>query len=139
MGMIIEVGKYYRTRNNQKARVLATDRKYSAYPVVGLLEQHSTEEVIVWTAEGKYSANNNNENTLDLVGTWFDPPTVNWATMPHWANWVAQNENGVWCWYEEEPKKLCREWISHSNHGKIPEQFAPTNLAPWHYSLAERP
>ena len=28
----------------------------------------------------------------------------NWADAPEWANWLAQDENANWTWYETEPK-----------------------------------
>lgn len=27
-----------------------------------------------------------------------------WRGAPHWANWLSQDSDGVWCWYEPEPE-----------------------------------
>lgn len=29
--------------------------------------------------------------------------TPDWDNAPEWANWVAQDKNGSWCWYKNEP------------------------------------
>ena len=144
--LVIEVGKFYRTRNDQKVRILATDRKGSGYEVVGLIDYGKGEAWASWTKLGKYNINEKN-HTLDLVAPWIDPPVVNWAAMPAWAKWVAMDEDGVWSWFEtkpwrvEETTKPSPEWQRHGSwtFGMIPSAFAPTYCGPWQDSLVERP
>jgi len=31
------------------------------------------------------------------------PKKPDWKDAPEWANWLAQDEDGEWPWFEEEP------------------------------------
>jgi hypothetical protein len=55
-----------------------------------------------------------------------------WKNAPEWANYVAKNKNGVWCWYENMPSThpSLEEWID--NGGKYQE-------ISWRDSLQKRP
>lgn len=33
-----------------------------------------------------------------------------WEDAPDWANWLAMDEDGTWCWHEEEPDMACGVW-----------------------------
>jgi hypothetical protein len=33
-----------------------------------------------------------------------------WSDAPEWAQWLAQDEDGGWCWYEGKPKEAERGW-----------------------------
>lgn len=33
-----------------------------------------------------------------------------WKDAPEWAQWLAQDENGKWFWYEREPSKDQAQW-----------------------------
>lgn len=37
-----------------------------------------------------------------------------WKYAPEWANWLAQNGDGVWGWYEREPQWIGEDqtWIA---------------------------
>lgn len=35
-----------------------------------------------------------------------------WKDAPDWANYFAMNSNGNWYWYEGEPIKGDKSWIS---------------------------
>ena len=137
----IEAGKYYRTRDGEKVRITATDRKHPYYVVTGLfLQDDGTEELGTWTKEGNFSNNKNNagKHHSDLVSLWYEPPVVNWAPLPVWAQYIAQNENGVWWWFPERPEILYDAW-TRRNGGRIPEEYAPSYSGPWWESLVERP
>jgi len=34
----------------------------------------------------------------------------NWKDAPEWARYLAQNKNGTWCWYENEPYRDFDMW-----------------------------
>ena len=34
-----------------------------------------------------------------------------WKDAPEWANWLAMDENGAWCWYELEPRYDGEMWL----------------------------
>jgi hypothetical protein len=38
---------------------------------------------------------------IEMEGQKFQP---DWSTAPEWANWLAQDENGRWCFYDMKPE-----------------------------------
>jgi len=36
----------------------------------------------------------------------------NWKDAPAWAQWLAQDEDGEWYWYENEPQILANMWVA---------------------------
>jgi hypothetical protein len=61
-----------------------------------------------------------------------------WSKAPKWAKWVAEDEDGVWHWYEKKPvilTKYCRVWDYVD--GEVEEVKHFENL--WKYSLSRRP
>ena len=32
--------------------------------------------------------------------------------IPNWANWIAQDEDGVWWAFEEQPSRMHNHWMS---------------------------
>lgn len=38
----------------------------------------------------------------------------NWKEAPEWANYLAQDADGAWYWYEDEPKIEGNQWIVES-------------------------
>lgn len=40
---------------------------------------------------------------------------------PKWANWLAQDEDGEWWWYEMKPKLRFgfKAWVETSRNGKL--------------------
>ena len=147
MGISIEVGKYYRTRNRYQVRILATDRVSPTRPIVGLIrfdEDEEKERVYLWTENG-HCHSDNVENNFDIVKEWYDPPVVDWPAMPAWARWVAQNEDGYWYWLSEKPEMVLDRTIYSDeegvlqNGGRIPTEYTPAYSGPWEDSLVERP
>ena len=145
----VTTGKYYRTRNNYKVRILTTDRKHN-YPAVGLLDCKGVDELHSWSLEGRWFSSTS-ENDLDLVCEWYEPPVIDWPAMPAWARYVAQNEDGSWWWFTQAPERVS-DVVTHDNGGKIedergvltdgeriPEKYAPIYSGPWEDSLVERP
>ena len=66
--MKLEVGKTYLTRDGSRVRILATDIGNKDYPIAGAvrLDDEEPEELLSWTKEGKYYAQNINDS-YDLV------------------------------------------------------------------------
>jgi len=61
----------------------------------------------------------------------------NWDMAPVWANYVAQNEDGRWHWYESKPTPMhqARAW---GTIGKR-ESVWPTVVDYWRETLTLRP
>ncbi len=58
-----------------------------------------------------------------------------WKSAPKWAQWLAQDLNGEWWWYENEPFLNRDAWVPDGgNH----EMFIPVS-AYWRESLEQRP
>lgn len=39
--------------------------------------------------------------------------TPHWVDAPEWAQWLAQDEDGEWYWFQDEPEAMgCKEWIT---------------------------
>jgi hypothetical protein len=58
-----------------------------------------------------------------------------WKDAPEWANWLAQDKDGTWYWYEQEPRQGNSGFIyttgfvlSHESH-----------MATWRKTLERRP
>ena len=133
----IEVGKCYRTRDGNKVRILVTNRRCeNNMSVVGLIFTGFIEEVGAWRSNGCFSYEN---HPFDLISAWYDPPAVDWATLPAWARYAGQNKDKTWHWYQEQPKQLNAAWMSYNNSGTIPDSYAPVYSGPWWDSLVERP
>lgn len=59
-----------------------------------------------------------------------------WNDAPEWANWVAQDPNGSWWWYEHEPRKGKSRWINTAD--TMCSQARVLHID-WHNTLEERP
>lgn len=49
-----------------------------------------------------------------------------WKDSPEWAQWLAQDSDGDWYWYELEPANLRNGWAPDS--GKL--EYAGTSEMP---------
>lgn len=39
--------------------------------------------------------------------------TPHWIDAPEWANWLAQDEDGQWHWFQDKPEAMpCGEWLT---------------------------
>ena len=122
MRIKFEVGKYYRTVNGKKVRVVATD---GVFP-----------ETIIGIIQGEF----NGEWKSDGIHEWIDKPSPPWAEVPKWFNWFAMDENGKQFYYEGRPINQGSSWIFRSgaflnihNDHRIPV------TCDWKDSLVERP
>lgn len=66
-----------------------------------------------------------------------------WKDAPDWAGWLAQDEDGVWYWHQNEPGQNgedvnnCRYWLSHGE-SDIADGGGEL-LGDWHDTLEKRP
>lgn len=141
--MLIELGKTYRTRGGDKVHIFKTDLRDAQYPIVGYRELQDGDEYESWTAEGKYNRKALN-TCLDIVALWQEPgvPTLSpklIKALPEWANWVAMDEDGMWCWFGMEPyaRADLGMWHRTTLYGIIPDSLAPDWTGDWRDSLVE--
>lgn len=57
-----------------------------------------------------------------------------WEIAPDWANWLAQDESGVWYWFEERP--IQGGCTFQPTTGRMLRHIPDTS---WDKSLEERP
>lgn len=57
-----------------------------------------------------------------------------WRDAPEWANWLAQDMDGVWHWYSQQPRFDGEEWLppigSKSTRHEVSPEDASENLEP---------
>lgn len=137
--LVIEVGKFYRTRDNRKARIYATDagREFAVHGAI----YHENINAWVpqrWHISGK-EFSQEKEFDFDLVCDWEEPLISDFdpTCLPAWANWIAMNENRYWYFFRNKPKVSDGFWGCVSNsYGFIPPDFAPKNFKlNWESSL----
>lgn len=39
-----------------------------------------------------------------------------WKDAPEWANYLAMDDDGEWCWYEERPVPRINFWVSDGRY-----------------------
>lgn len=61
-----------------------------------------------------------------------------WSDAPAWANWLAQDRDGWWIWYQNEPYALRGLW--HNVYGLTKICAIGGNRSPmWAKTLEQRP
>lgn len=127
----IEVGKFYRTRNNKKARIYATDAGRE-FAVHGAIYNENINAWVPhrWHISGReYSQDK--EFDFDLICEWEEPVTLDFdpTCLPAWANWIGMAEDKRWYFFKNKPKASTCFWDGSSNiYGLIPPEFAPKNF-----------
>lgn len=140
MGIIIEAGKFYATKNGLKVRIYSVDGTPDA-PVHGAFLGPKGWNARLWTHEGTALF----AIELDIIDPWIEKPIVDWSAMPKWGNYVAMDKNGKWHWYALLPSispDSCGMWKLNTSStfcGFIPPGFHPQFGGDWNQSLAERP
>lgn len=41
-----------------------------------------------------------------------------WKDAPEWARYIAQDRDGLWCWFELEPQVRINYWAVNDNGGR---------------------
>lgn len=101
-----------------------------------------------WNNDGLSS----DSSQFNLKEPWVDRPIVNWDTLPKWATWVAQDEDGWWWWYTAQPDLANENWVRSTidihSAGRIPVKYEPkwgnknipnSTCGAWRESLVRRP
>lgn len=128
----VEVGKFYRTRNNKKARIYATDAG-GEYTVHGATYCENINAWVPhqWNISGRDSFSQEKEFNFDLIWEWEEPVILDFdpTCLPAWANWIAMSEDKHWYFFHDKPKLSTYFWNSDSSaYGFIPYGFAPKNF-----------
>ena len=50
--------------------------------------------------------------------------------IPEWANWIAQDRNGEWWTFEDEPELFYWGWWSASLYSRIKTRYICTEYKP---------
>lgn len=73
-----------------------------------------------------------------------DPPS--WLSAPKWAEWLAQNESGRWCWYEKKPLAVPAETsddVGEWDIARTEDEFENSVMGMpnqyWYSTLVSRP
>lgn len=67
-----------------------------------------------------------------------------WKDAPEWAQWLAMDEDGQWCWFVGEPSKYNYVWMpapEYNNNGDTYEEafgFSGSQTT-WEETLEPRP
>lgn len=65
-----------------------------------------------------------------------------WNDAPSWANYLAQDYNGTWYWYEAKPiyNRYLEHWfVTYPYGGTKRERYIPNPNLNWKETLEERP
>lgn len=68
--------------------------------------------------------------------------TPHWVDAPEWAQWLAQDEDGQWHWFQDKPEAMaCGEWLTLTGGDYKKSEWARTtpNYRKWTNTLEARP
>jgi hypothetical protein len=62
-----------------------------------------------------------------------------WSIAPEWANYLAQDRDGSWHWYQDEPKQDHEQWVlaNHCTEWKLYRPIVESKN--WKETLERRP
>jgi len=97
--------------------------------------------------EENNTANGNAElaGLTEVVGDWRDSlenrPAVkpDWKGAPEWAQWLTQNADGCWLWWEEMPIAGKSQWVDGLYTGTISFGGVSPVIGDWRETLEQRP
>ena len=64
-----------------------------------------------------------------------DKKKPDWNDAPEWANWLAMDSNGLWCWYKNKPYASLGSFFSVGRSTASKSSV----LSNWKESLEQRP
>ena len=150
--MKLEVGKYYRTRDGRKVRVVCNNRKaLNGRIFVGLVEGDDFEYTIYCEESGRADTV---DCDYDLVSEWIDKPEFDWSKAAAWHVAVAKSHYArKWYAFDKIPEFSCSEScfgyakasVYYSGGSvfyageQIPDKYAPTWEGDARDSLIIRP
>jgi len=62
-----------------------------------------------------------------------------WGSAPEWAQWLAQDEDGSWWWYEFRPEPVFTQEMWEIDRGEIAVAGVTEVSGDWHATLEQRP
>ena len=141
----IQVNKFYRTRNNQKVRIICNDAP-GQYSLIGFImastkPNESLYTICQWLSDG-FAVAHHHPNELDIMEPWVDLLEFDWTCLPPWLrSYVAMDKNGKWFAYDFKPDMDISVWRNPAGPQlEIPVSFAPKNFyGAWNYSLRRNP
>lgn len=134
--MKIETGKFYETRNGDKARV------YEVYEdndeLHGAIFLNGNWEIYTWNLQGQMLSS---PTIGDLIKEWTEKPTFNnWDDLPSWINaYVAMDRCGGWWSYSKKPFKEYDYFTSTGKTIRIPSHLTTPFEGDWRDSLIKNP
>lgn len=99
--------------------------------LIGKLEVSAAIPGFDWSSSGgcqEPAAHIDDESTRD------DP----WYGAPEWAKYKAQDDNGVWWWYDEKPARLKTRWAGVGNEVQAMPITVRTPNPNWRDTLISR-
>lgn len=136
----IESGKFYKTANGLKAKVIEVDDVYGAVYgwVSDWIEPPTTRTPTQWYLDGV-----NVNRRFILSEEWIEPEPAlefDWSCLPAWTRFIAMDSNGEWFSYDVSPSRGLSTWLVAEDHVSIPDEYAPKNYTgDWKDSLRENP
>ena len=67
------------------------------------------------------------------------PEKPAWADAPEWAQWLTQNADGGWLWWEEMPIKGELQWGDANHEGNISFAGVSPVIGDWRETRSARP
>lgn len=138
--MKIEAGKFYRTRNGQKAIIYSTTGRAMRHIHGCIIESGSNEDsVLSWYGEGCFY-NDGERSAQDLISEWVERPRVDWGNLAAWHQWAAMDGDGKWFSFTNRPALGTSYWMPTQDDSfcDIPPHFFPTFSGDWKDSLIGR-
>lgn len=76
--------------------------------------------------------------------TWVSAPEwakvrPDWKDAPEWAQWLTQNADGGWLWWEEMPIAGKSQWVDGLHEGTISFGGVSPVIGDWRETLEHRP
>lgn len=94
--LVIEPGKFYRTRDGRKARVYATDGRV-LYIIHGAVLTDRGWMSARWKKNGRFCWPD--DHIFDLIAHWIDLHEVDWSKLPDNITCVTVDKDGdAWAW-----------------------------------------
>lgn len=145
MGLKIEAGKQYVTRDGKRVRIYATDGR-GALPVHGAVFNEGWWCATEWYADGRYVSNvrlPEYESAMDLVAEYDWRQEIPWDHIHPDLKWIARSDtDAFFCGFQKRPSPdhtgrmwLCTgPWIGLGGVAGMPK--GPED---WRDTLAARP
>ena len=131
--LIIEAGKFYKTKGGSKARIYAIDGAQdgeSQQPIHGAWLCGDEWFVMVWCEDG--SQPHKLEDEFSLVGPWIDPPVVDWDRLPPGILAVAIDSGGEeYGFLTADVSSTEYEWLANA------PQIYIGSLSLWYHRLPD--